>query len=85
MLHLLWGHLSVTKLQNLQNLQDGAISLILSARIKDRISSATLNVKDLIKLDQVVMVHKNLMGNVQTPLNKSSREDLRFQNMKQGE
>ena len=25
------------------------------------------------------------MGNVQAPLNKSSREDLRFQNMKQGE
>ena len=43
--HLLWGHLSVNKLQNVQNLQDRAISLIPSAPIKDRVPSATLNVK----------------------------------------
>ena len=45
---LQWGHLPVTKLKNLQNLQDRAIYLIRSAPIKDRIPSATLNVKELI-------------------------------------
>ena len=39
--NLLWGHLSATKLNNLQNLQDRAMTLIQSASIKDRIPSAT--------------------------------------------
>ena len=58
----LLGHLSVTKLQNLQKLQDMEITLIQSAPIKDTIPSATLSVKELIKFDQAVMVHKTLNG-----------------------
>ena len=58
--NLIWGHLSTTRLHNLQKLKDRAITLIQSAPIKDRIPSATLSVNELIKLDQVVMVHKIL-------------------------
>ena len=58
--NLLWDHLSAAKLNNLQKLQDRAITLIQSAPIKDRIPSATLSVHELIKLDQGMMVHKIL-------------------------
>ena len=54
------GHLSATELHNLLKLQDRAITLIQSAPIKDRIPSATLNVNELIKLDQAMKVHKIL-------------------------
>ena len=56
--NLLWGRLSATKIHNFQKLRDRAITLIQSAPIKDRIPSAILSVKELIKLDQAVMVHK---------------------------
>ena len=58
--NLLWGHLSATKLSNLQKLQERAITLIHSAPSKDRIPSATLDVNELIKLDQAMMVHEIL-------------------------
>ena len=58
--NLLSGHLSATKLNNLQKLQDRAMTLIQSVPIKDRIPSATLSVNELIKLDQAMMVHKIL-------------------------
>ena len=58
--NLLWRHLSATKIRNLQKLQDRAITLIQSAPIKDRIPSAILSVKQLIKLDQAAIVHKIL-------------------------
>ena len=58
--NLLWGHLSATKLDNLQKLQDRAMTLIQSAPIKDRIPSATLSVNELIRLDQAMMVRKIL-------------------------
>ena len=47
------------KFHNLQKLQ-GAITLIQSVPIKDRIPTAALRVKELIKLDQAMMVHKIL-------------------------
>ena len=73
-----------TKLHNLQKLQDRAITLIQSAPIKDRIPSATLSVDEIIKLDQVTMVHK--IQNEQCPeiLKQKFIKDPRFQNMKQG-
>ena len=58
--NLLWGHLSATRLNNWQKLQDRAMTLIQSAPIKDRIPSATLSVNEVIKLDQTMMVHKIL-------------------------
>ena len=70
----IWGHLSATKLNKLQRLQDRAIALIQSAPIKDRMPSATLSVNELIKLDQAY-INKSLI--------KRSQKDLRFQNMKQ--
>ena len=54
------GHLSVTKLHNVQKLQDRAIALIQSAPIKEKILSAMLGVEELIKYDQAVMVCKIL-------------------------
>ena len=60
--NIIWGHLSATKLNKLQRLQDRAIALLHSAPIKDRMQSATLRVYELIKLDQEVMVHKFLNG-----------------------
>ena len=56
--NLLWGHLSATKLNNLQKLLARAMTLIQSAPIKDRLPSATLNVNEQMKLDQTMMVHK---------------------------
>ena len=58
--NLLWGHLSANKLNNLQKLQDRAMTLIQSAPIKERIPSATLSVNELIELGQAMMVHKIL-------------------------
>ena len=83
--NLLWGHISATKIGNLQHLQHRAITLIQSAPIKDRTLSAILSVKDLIKLDQAVMVHKFLSKECPEASPKSSQKDPRFQNMKQGE
>ena len=51
---------SPTKLNNLQKLQDRAITLIQYTAIKDRIPSAKISVNELIKLDQAMMVHKIL-------------------------
>ena len=55
--NLLSGHVSATKLLNLQKLQYRAITLIQSGPVKDRIPSATLSVNELIKLDQAMMAH----------------------------
>ena len=65
-------------------LENRAITLIQSAPIKDRIPSATLSVKELIKLDHTVMMHKVLNEQYLRILEQSSQEGLRFQNMKQG-
>ena len=50
----------ITKLINLQKLQARAMTLIQSVPIKGRIPTAKLSVNGLIKLDQVMMVHKIL-------------------------
>ena len=68
---IIWGHLSATKLNKLQRLQDRAIALIQSAPIKDRMPSATLSVNELIKLDQAVMVHKILNRQCPQVLNQT--------------
>ena len=60
--NIIWGHLSATKLNKLQRLQDRAIVLVQSAPIKDKMPSATLSVHELMKLDQAVTVHKFLNG-----------------------
>ena len=46
--NIIWGHLSATKLNKLQRLQDRAIALIHFAPIKDRMPSAILSVHELL-------------------------------------
>ena len=61
-----------------------AISLIQSAPIKDRIPSATLNVKQLIEIGQVVMVHKILNGQCPGTLKQKFKRISQISN-KEGE
>ena len=62
-----------------------AITLIQYARIKDRMPSETLRVNELIKLDQVMMVH--IILNEQCPeiLKQKFIKRSHVQNMKQGD
>ena len=61
------------------------MTLIQSAPSKDRIPFAILRAKELIELDQAVMVHEILNKQCPEILKQSSQKDLRFQDTKQGE
>ena len=58
--NVVWGSLSSAKLQTLQRLQNGALSIITSARYKDPWPKNWLNVENLILFDQSILVYKIL-------------------------
>ena len=55
---VIWGSVSNSKMESLQRLQDRAISIIDTARIKDDWSKNFLQVKQLITFDRSVMTYK---------------------------
>ena len=55
---VIWGSLSNTKIKFLQSLQDRAVSMIYTSRIKDNWTPKFLSVKQLITFDRAVMVYK---------------------------
>ena len=57
---VVWGSLSSTELQTLQYLQNRALSIIESARVKDPWPKKWLNVENFIRFDRSVLVYKLL-------------------------
>ena len=55
---VIWGSLSNTKIEFLQHLQDRAVSMIHTSRIKDNWTLKFLSVKQLITFDCAVMAYK---------------------------
>ena len=55
---VIWGSLSSTKLEFLQRLQDRAVSMVHTSRIKDNWTPKFLSVKQLITFYSAVMVYK---------------------------
>jgi len=55
---VIWGSLSNIKIEFLQRLQDRAVSMIHTSRIKDNWTPKFLSVKQLITFDRAVMVYK---------------------------
>ena len=58
--NLPWGHLTATKLHNLQKLKDRAINPIQTAQMKNIIPIEILSGKKSFEFDHAVMVHKIL-------------------------
>ena len=54
---VIWSSLSNTKLESLQHLQDRAVSMIHTSRIKDNWTPKILLVEQLITFDRTVMVY----------------------------
>ena len=55
---VIWGHLSNSKKESLQRLQDRAISIIETSRIKDDWSHNFLRTEQLVMFDRAVMAYK---------------------------
>ena len=55
---MIWGHLSNSKKESVQRLQDRAISIIKTSRIKDEWSHNSLRTEQLVMFDRVVMAYK---------------------------
>ena len=55
---VIWGHLSNSKTESLQRLQDRAISIIETSRIKDELSHNFLHTEQLVLFDRAVMAYK---------------------------
>ena len=55
---VIWGSLSNTKIEFLRRLQDRAVSMIHTSRIKGNWTPKFLSVKQLITFDRAVMVYK---------------------------
>ena len=55
---VIWGSLSNTKIESLQRLQDRAVSMIHTSRIKDNWTPRFLSVEQLITFDRAVLICK---------------------------
>ena len=55
---VIWGSLQTRKLETLQRLQNRALSIIESAKLKDNWSCDWLNVNNLISFDRLVMTYQ---------------------------
>ena len=55
---VIWGQLSNSKKESLQRLQDGAISIIETSRIKDEWSHNFLRSEQFVMFDRAVMAYK---------------------------
>ena len=72
---VVWGSLSNGKIESLQRLQDRAVSLIHTSRVKDKWTPKILSVEQLTTFDRAVMVY-NIINKL-CPENLWSKFNLR--------